>query len=195
MTQYYLTDEQFENVMQPLIVSMLGWDDPLVAKQKDVRITWPEEGQPAWKITENVVFLRCFEIDAPYNKERENEDTYSVSPDEFSRETSYTRIMQVDIIIYGPSSFANAQTIRDGVFKQDYKDVLADNKIYFIPDAPSPRRVPEYWEGRWWKRYDISFRFNMLTVKESVVPAVTSVEVGIYEGDEGNKIAEVNVGD
>lgn len=192
MTEYILTDTQFENIMQPLIVSILGWDVPSVNKKKDVRVSWAEDGQPAWKITDDIVFLRCFEIDNFYNRERNFTDSYEVSPDEFTRETSYTRVMNMMVIAYGSNSFNNIQLLRDGMYKQEHRNVLSNNKIYFMPDLPAPRRVPEYFEGRWWTRYDMNFVFYMLTVKETSVPAIVSIDVGIYDGDDGELIKQIN---
>ena len=182
------TVEEFETIMQGLVVSILGLD----VDTESVRISWPTEGMPAWGILEDVVFLQCFEVDDPYNRPRENTDSYEQSPSEFLRETSYTSVMQVNLILYGPTSGENAKSIKNKIFYPEYQLVLSKEKIYLIHDVSVPRRVPDYWEGSWWKRYDMSMKFNMLVVKSSNVPAIDSIEVAIYEGDEGDKIAEIN---
>ena len=190
MAEINKTLTEFENFIQVLIVSLLGWDITNPVKTNDVRIAWEEGGQPAASITDNVVYIECFEVDTPYNRAREEIDIWEISPDEFTKETSYTRQMQVNLILYGPDSFDNAQTIRDNIFYPDNQLTLQQNHIYLVHDISSPKRVPEYFQGLWWKRIDMSLRFNELVVKSISVPAITSIEVGIYD-DNGNLIADI----
>jgi hypothetical protein len=190
MTEINKTLSEFENFIQTLIVSLLGWDITDPVKTNDVRIAWEEGGQPAASITDNVVYVECFEVDTPYNRLREETDTWEISPDEFTKETSYTRQMQVNLILYGSDSFDNAQTIRDNIFYPNNQLTLQQNHIYLVHDIPSPKRVPEYFQSLWWKRVDMSLRFNELVVRSISVPAITSIEVGIYD-DNGNLIADI----
>ncbi|MCE5304349.1 hypothetical protein LLG34_01415 [bacterium] len=190
MAEINKTLTEFENFIQVLIVSLLGWDITNPVKTNDVKIAWEEGGQPAASITDNVVYIECFEVDTPYNRAREEIDIWEISPDEFTKETSYTRQMQVNLILYGPDSFDNAQTIRDNIFYPDNQLTLQQNHIYLVHDISSPKRVPEYFQGLWWKRIDMSLRFNELVVKSISVPAITSIEVGIYD-DNGNLIADI----
>ncbi len=190
MAEIYLTLTEFEDIFQALTVEMLGWDE---SKINDVRISWPQEGMPALQIEEDVVFLQCMEIDSSYNRQRDVEETYQVSPAEFIRETGYTRVMQVNMILYGPNSYENAQRIRDQIFYPEHKLTLAKQNLYLIPDIVAPRKVPEIWEGRWWKRADISLIFNELVVKSISVPAIDSAEIKIYESNAGSQIAEINL--
>jgi hypothetical protein len=190
MTEINKTLSEFENFIQTLIVSLLGWDITDPVKTNDVRIAWEEGGQPAASITDNVVYVECFEVDTHYNRLREETDTWEISPDEFTKETSYTRQMQVNLILYGSDSFDNAQTIRDNIFYPDHQLTLQQNHIYLVHDIPSPKRVPEYFQSLWWKRVDMSLRFNELVVRSISVPAITSIEVGIYD-DNGNLIADI----
>lgn len=191
MAEINLTLTQFETLMQSLIVSMLGWDLTNPVKTNNVRIAWIEDGQPAASISDNVVYVECFEVDTDYNREREEVDTWEISPDEFTKETSYTRQMQVNLTLYGSDSFENAQTIRDQIFYPDNKLILDKNHIYLVHDIPSPKRAPEYFQGQWWKRVDMGIRFNELVVRSISVPAITGIGIAIYEGDKGDKIAEI----
>ena len=189
----YLTLTEFEDLMQSVFCSILGWESDEL--KNNVRISWPEEGQPTWEISDDLIFLRCYEINDSINKEREHTDEYQVSPDEFARDTKYSVVMAVDVILYGPNSFENARNIRDGIFSEDIKLILKQNDIYLKPkeDQITPKRADEYFEGRWWRRTDIGFRFNEKMVVSTTIPAIDSVNIGIYEGDEGSKIADVNV--
>jgi hypothetical protein len=190
MTEINKTLSEFETFMQSLVVSLLGWDITNPVKTNDVRIAWEEGGQPAANITDNVVYVECFEVDTPYNRLREEIDTWEISPDEFTKETSYTRQMQVNLILYGSDSFDNAQTIRDNIFYPNNQLTLQQNHIYLVHDIPSPKRVPEYFQGLWWKRVDMSLRFNELVIKSISVPAIISAEINVYD-DNGLLIEEI----
>jgi len=183
MSDLYLSLEQFEDLIQSLTMTMLGWDgsDP----KKDVRIGWPEEGAPAADITENIVYLECFEVDSSYNREREETYTDMVSPNELDLATSYTKEMQVNFALYGPDSSENADIIRDQIFYQENRIILAQNNLYPVHNVAAPKRIPEFFSGRWWKRVDMSISFNELVVRHIAVPKVESVEVTINDSDVG----------
>lgn len=189
----YLTLTEFEDLMQSVFCSILGWESDEL--KNNVRISWPEEGQPAWGITDNLVFLRCYEQDSSINKEREHTDEYQVSPDEFARDTKYSVLMAVDVIIYGPNSFENSRKIRDGIFTEEIKLILKQNDIYLLPKESqiTPKRADEYFEGRWWRRTDMGLRFNERMIVSTTIPSINSIDVEVYEGEGGNKIADVNV--
>lgn len=188
-----LTLTQIEDLFQRLIVSILGWDLVSPSKVNDVRISWPEEGMPAFQITDDVAFIQLLEADDQYNRKREVEDTWTqIDPDNFERTIGYTRAWQVNVILYGPDSYQNSQEIRDKIFYPEHKLTLNQNYLYMIPDIVAPRRIPEYFQGRWWKRVDMSMLFYESVVRSTSVPAISSIDVAIYEGDNGNKIAEIN---
>jgi hypothetical protein len=194
MTERYLTITQFEDLMQGWFVKILQWGDEYMSPSKtnDVRISWSQSGQPAFTIDEDVVFLKCIEIDNPYNRQREVEDTWKMtSPESFDREISYTRVWQVDLIIYGPESFENAQTIRNKIFYPENLRVINNSHVYLIPDVVAPRRVPEIFQGMWWERTDLSLQFNESVIRKATVPAIDRIEVVIYEGDKGKQIAKI----
>ncbi len=193
VTPRELTLTQVEDLFQGLFVSILGWDITSPSKVNDVRISWPEEGMPAFLITNDVVFVQCMEVDEPYNRQREVEDTWNLAtPELFGRTIGYTRVWQVNAILYGPDSYQNSQELRDKIFYPAHQLTLEKSYLYLIPDVEAPKRVPEYFQGRWWKRVDMSFRFYESVVRSTTVPVIDSIDVTIYEGDEGNKIAEIN---
>jgi hypothetical protein len=191
MAEIYLTITEFEDLIQSIFCSILGWTDETL--KNNVRISWPQDGAPAWDITDDMVFIRCYEIDDPYNRPRENSDEYESSPEGFVREVSYTTVMQVDLIIYGPEAPENARVLRNEIFYEENRLILAKNNVHLVFDIASPRRADEYYAGMWWKRRDMSMKFNLLTVRSTTVSAIDSVAVALYEGDAGSKIADVNI--
>ena len=183
------TIEELEEIFRSLTVSMLG-----TSPTPDVRISWPEDGAPAWKITENVTFLQVIEKDDRINRQRD-ESFIASSPDsEVIRVNEYTRVIQISWTFYGPDSYENSQLVRDGLFLQEYHDVLADDEIYLIPDIAAPRRAPELFQGRWWKRCDMAASFNEKIRKETTVNTIESAEMVVndYSGIVADVTATAN---
>lgn len=171
----YLTIVQFEDLIQSTTVKTLGWDLIIPSKAEDVRINWPTEGAPAAQITQDIIYLRCIEVESPINKQREifHQDS---SPDLIER-IGYSRTMEVSFICYGPYSYDNAEFLRAAFFYQEIHDLLAAQSVYIIPDIAEPRRVPELFESRWWERTDIQMRFNVLVVRERTVPYIELIDI------------------
>ena len=188
MAEQYHTLIEFENIFPRLINTILSWD----YKDKKVRVAFVTGGAPSWAVEDNLVFLHALEMDDLYNRQREVVEEYEVSPDDFASETSYTKVRQLNFNLYGPNSSENADTIKDGLFYPSNKLVLDKEKVYLIHDITAPRRVPEYWEGLWYERVDMSVLFNELVIRSINVPRIVSVDVSIYEGEGGTKIAEIN---
>jgi hypothetical protein len=190
MSDTYLTLTQFEDFMQSLTMSMLGWDgnDPT----RDVRIGWQQGGAPAPSITDNMVYLECYEVDSPINRQREITNTYVISPDEFNQATSYTIVMQANFVLYGDDCYENAQRIRDQIFYPDNKLTLAKSNLYLVHDIAAPKRVPEFFMDQWWKRCDLSMSFNELVIRNVTVPVIESMEVVVKDSD-NNEIADINI--
>ena len=185
MAEIYLTLDQFEDLIQSTTVKLLGWDLTTPSKAEDVRIEWPIEGAPGPKITDDIIYLRCVEVDSPINKQREFRH-YQASPD-FIQSIGFSKTMEVSYICYGPSSYDNADYLRTAIFFQDIHDLLAQNSVYLVPDIAEPKRVPELFENRWWQRADLQMRFNALVVRERAAHYIESVEVTVSTA-EGEQI-------
>ena len=185
--------KEIEDIFQALTVTILGTN-------ADVRISWPTEGAPRFGITDDVAYIRIVELDNQYNRLREIKNIpnmigspLEVDPDNIIQQTSYTRVISVHWILYGPNSFDNAQMIRDNLFYEyPIRDSLANQNIYMIPDIVSPRRIPELLSDEWWERVDMEVSFNELVIKEVLVSTVRSAEVIVRDSD-GSEIADINI--
>ena len=178
---------EIENVFQSLTIQTIG-GSPIA----DVRISWPTLGAPAWQITDDVIFIEITEKDHLYNKARE----VAIKTNDASSlvmQTSYTRVISVHWIFYGPNSFDNAQKVRDALFYEyPFRDTLTNNHIYMVPDIPAPNRRPEKFMSQWWERVDMEVLFNELVIKEIIVPSVETIEVVVSDSD-NNQIADINI--
>lgn len=172
MAEVYQTLTELEDIFQPLVVSLLGWNDLSPDVSNNVRISWIRTGMPAMDINTNYVYLRVTELDNPYNKQREF--TYVTNADDLTKRTEYTRVISLNCILYGSDSFDNAQLLRDGMFSDSAMFTLKDSGLYHIPDVASPKRTPELFQGQWWERTDVEFKFNELIIRESDMNAIDS---------------------
>jgi len=153
----------------------------------NVRLAWPTEGAPAWKINEDICFLQCIELDDEYNRQRERKFDLANS----NQATSCTRVMQVSYIFYGPNSFKNAKTIKDNIFYQTNHDTLVSNNLFLIPSIPAATRSPELFEGQWWERTNMIMKFNELIVSNTTIESITSAEI-IVKSSTQQRIIDVN---
>ena len=202
-TDTYLTLSEIGVLFQSLTMSILGldptnwnaysaspstWIGAVPANPYyNVRLAWPTEGAPAWKITEDVVFLQCIEIDDSYNRQRETSFDLSNS----NQATSYTRVIQVSFIIYGPNSFDNARKIKDSIFYQQNHDTLASNNLYMIPDIIAAMRSPELFEGQWWERVTMNMSFNEFIVSNTSVLSIESAVITVIESSTQQQIITI----
>jgi hypothetical protein len=169
-----------------MVLEMLGYTrtgSPAAFTNDDyyhVRVDWPTGGAPSWKVTEDIAFIQVAEDDDPVNRQREVENTDTVDDLVLNEKTTYTRVVSLNLIFYGPNSFENAQTVRDGVFRDTYRFLLTQEKIYLIPDIVSPRRAPEQFASQWWERVDLELRFNEGIEKNLGISTIESAEILIY---------------
>jgi hypothetical protein len=185
MTDTYHTLSELNILFQEVLLTALGYDKTASpdlftdAAYAAVRMSWPTEGAPAFKATEDVVFAAITENDDQINRTREVKYT-DVDLETVNEETSYTQVLSLGLVLYGPNSFDNALRIRDGVYWDDIARTLAAEKIYLIPDIAAPRRVPERFQSRWWERTDMEIMFNAGIKKNRSIKVINAADIDIY---------------
>lgn len=178
MADTILTLKQLEDIFRNLTCTLLGLDptDPLNGSK--VRQSWPTTGAPAWKITDDVVFLRVRSIDSPYSKQRD----ISYTPNngtQVNTITSYTLPRLVSWQVYGPNSYEKSQAIYDGLFLS--AEILAASNLYLVLDVPVPARGPDLSNGQWWERSVFSATFNEQVTKQAVIPSIGSSDINFVD--------------
>lgn len=148
--------EALEDLFWQMTVKVLGADFP----EGNIRLTYPADGQPGWKIDEDIVFIRLFEKEDEYAKQLDS--IYAAERATVIKKSARTRAWEVQYVVYGPNANTNINKIKDGVFRQDVKRLLSGSGVFLIPNLPPCRRVPELFAGQWWNRWDLSLMFNEL---------------------------------
>ena len=204
-TDRHLVPSQVNNIMQGMIVGSLGLVDakgvPLPNAPSAVRIGWPTGGAPSWAITDDICFILATEDDDDYNLLREVSEIDNDPPTTITEQTTYTSVWAIHLCLYGPNSSDIARRIKSSLFQQSTHDVLAGNNpyggvLYLITNVPRPIRAPELFAGEWWERVDFTFRLNESVIENSVVNAVKSAEVKVYNEDSlliDNPVVDINV--
>lgn len=178
MANVVLTLKQIEDLFQNITTQMLGLDPTAPENQGVVRVAWPTTGAPAWKITQDRIFIRVTPVDNDYNKQVSTQYE-PVDSTIVNQVISHTDVISVNWVIYGPNSYDNAKKIRSSLFLSKFKMMLSANKIYLITNVPEVMRVPELYNGQWWDRSDFSANFNQLVINKEDVNYIKSVDVTI----------------
>lgn len=170
---------EFESLMWAELMDILGHDAKTIPPP--VRRSWPTDGGPDWKLTDNVVFMQCTEaaedIMQPIDERWQSEGR------DFLRESASTRTIQLRLNAYGPACYESLLKLRLELLRGRPK--LKKQKIYIIPGKDSIQYAPELFQGRWWKRADLTLYFNVLISVESVVKAIEEVNVTIKANEPG----------
>ena len=170
---------EFESLMWAELMDILGHDVKTIPPP--VRRSWPTDGGPDWKLTDNVVFMQCTEaaedIMQPIDERWQSEGR------DFLRESASTRTIQLRLNAYGPACYESLLKLRLELLLGRPK--LKKQKIYIIPGKDSIQYAPELFQGRWWKRADLTLYFNVLISVESIVKAIEEVNVTIKANEPG----------
>ena len=169
--------EQLEDVFSELTVSMLGQ-----SPAADVRIAYNQEGAPAWDIDETVANITIKEIETPMSQQQYSQYEDVASPEYLLiRELSSTKALEVKWVIYGPNAYSWAQLINIRIKAQEFHDVLARQGIHRISKPSLPFRAPENFQGRWWKRWDLTMQFYVNVSIYDEVNAVRVVDITVVQ--------------
>ena len=170
---------EFESLMWAELMDILGHDAKTIPPP--VRRSWPTDGGPDWKLTDNVVFMQCTEaaedIMQPIDERWQSEGR------DFLRESASTRTIQLRLNAYGPACYESLLNLRLELLRGRPK--LKKQKIYIIPGKDSIQYAPELFQGRWWKRADLILYFNVLISVESIVKVIEEVNVTIKANEPG----------
>lgn len=190
-----LTVAQINAVIQTLTCGMIGVNPPNFSR---VRVSWQTEGQPFVPTpTNDVCFIGCVPENVDYRLVRDRVMTGAgTDEDPLTENWTYTRGWRISFVFYGPNAADNARAVHSAFFMDYFNDQLSLVNLYPLPDPPEPTRIPEEINAQWYERAD----FHILMyegITESIVDgAVTSIEVGVYQGAPAvadNPVAETTI--
>lgn len=179
MADQILTLKQVEDTFWDLTTRMLGLDPLSPANAGKVRVNFPTQGAPAFKVDEDVAFISVnTELD-PITQQRDVQYSQQ-SVDNANRLVTYTRVQSIRWTFYGPNSYDNAEKIRSLLFNSAYSDLLAAKNLYLILDVSVPIRAPEPFNGQYWERVDFVANFNEEVKVTGTTPYLKSANITYY---------------
>lgn len=171
-----------ESLIWAELMDILGYSADIVPPP--VRRSWPVDGAPDWKITDDVVFMQLTEAEDEYM--RTVDTVLESTGEDFQQSSAVTRVLSLSLNAYGPSCYENLLNVKMAVTpgRKNFKK----NKIYLVPGVDAVRYAPELFQGRWWKRCDLTLKFNCLMVFETAVNAIKEVDITIGANNPGSKV-------
>lgn len=174
MADQILTLQQVEDIFVDLTSQILGYNP--VTQGNKVRTTWPRVGQPGFKSSDDVVFIKINTEFDPITQQRDV--NYSdVSVDVLKRKASYTRVQSIRWTIYGPNAYDIADKIRNAIFLPSVYNALAPYHLFLIVDVQVPVRVPEEFNGQWYDRVDFVANYNEHVIRESDISTLKDIKI------------------
>ena len=122
--------------------------------------------------------------DADINRQIDDLTVPNDNPALTTKRIQYVRSLRINWQTYGDDGFEWADTIRTMLFDRDIQALFAAQGISLVTDVPEPVYIPEKIGQQWYKRYDVSAKFNQLVTKESNVPAISGAEI-LLEDEKG----------
>lgn len=187
-----MTLAQLKSFYFKLIAQILGLDPTLPINQEKIRMSWPTDGAPAWKITDDICFLQINNQDDGISKQFDTKYTVQSGYD-LNENISYIKVHRVDFVLYGPNSFENAEIIKNALYTSSkYKILLIQNNMSVIQDVNIPIRSPELFQGQWWERTNFFVSFNELITTSSTIQAIQTINI-TNEADSLSQTDTINI--
>ena len=173
-----LSPDNVVQILQPIVCSLLGINPP---NYYLVRVEWPETGQPAWKVNEDIAFLRCVDDNADYSQRRDQQKI--VVNGVTMEEITYVTAWRAFFDFYGPNCYLRASNLITGMMLQIGRNALETAGLYINPQIPRPQYLKEPRNGKWWPRASFSVLFTYLVTNRVAVETALSGEVLVYDSE------------
>jgi|SRR5215469_335424 len=172
------TPFEVQNIMQTMTMQVLD-----TTNFGDVRIDWPTQGQPAWKVSDDVAFVRATQVDDPYDQIRDMQ-WQQFDATHVANVSTYVRVWEINWCFVGPNSFDRAATLKSALFWPMW--MLPLGGLAPLTEYGAPIRAPELFDGQWWERVDFRAKFNELVTEAPLEQTIASVEI-VVEKENGIK--------
>ena len=174
--------DELEKLFYKAFMGALGYDPTLTYERPPVRRSWGAMGQPDWSFDEDVLFFQLTFIDGQ-DVSQPLHDIWLDDKDKVDlvRHQEQTRVMQAQMIAYGPNGATNLDNIRTKVYNGI--PLLRSNGVYVVPGNEAPKYAPELFQARWWRRADMTLIFNVAKSYDQNVKTIVSVPVTLQANE------------
>ena len=184
--------DELEILFYRAFMSLLGYDPEAAYERPAVRRSWPTMGQPDWSFEEDVLFYQCTFIDGQ-DVSQPLHDFWQDSGEDLNLHQEQTRVLQVQMIAYGPNGATNLDNIRTAIYNG--VPLLRLAGVYVVPGNEAPKYAPELFQARWWRRADMTLIFNVAKSYDTIVKTITSVPVTVGANRPGKSTTVLEPGE
>ena len=168
--------DELEILFYRAFMTLLGENPEEANERPPVRRSWPTMGQPDWSYNEDVLFFQLTFLDGQ-DVSQPLHDFWQDSGEDLNLHQEQTRVLQVQMIAYGPSGATNLDNIRTAIYNG--VPLLRRAGVYVVPGNEAPKYAPELFQARWWRRADMTLIFNVAKSYDTIVKTITSVPVTV----------------
>lgn len=172
--------DELEILFYRAFMTLLGQDPEATYERPPVRRSWSTMGQPDWSFEEDVLFFQCAFIDGQ-DVSQPLFDFWQDSGEDLNRHQEQTRVLQVQMIAYGPNGATNLDNIRTAIYNG--VPLLRNADVYVVPGNEAPKYAPELFQARWWRRADMTLTFNVRKTYDTAVKTITSVPITLMANE------------
>lgn len=183
--------DELEILFYRAFMTLLGENPEEANERPPVRRSWPTMGQPDWSYNEDVLFFQLTFLDGQ-DVSQPLHDFWQDSGEDLNRHQEQTRVMQAQLIAYGPNGATNLDNIRTAIYNG--VPILRNAGVYVVPGNEAPRYAPELFQARWWRRADMTMIFNVAKSYDTEVKTITSVPVTIGANRPGSSTTVLESG-
>ena len=183
--------DELEILFYRAFMTLLGENPEEANERPPVRRSWPTMGQPDWSYNEDVLFFQLTFLDGQ-DVSQPLHDFWQDSGEDLNRHQEQTRVMQAQLIAYGPNGATNLDNIRTAIYNG--VPILRNAGVYVVPGNEAPRYAPELFQARWWRRADMTMVFNVAKSYDTEVKTITSVPVTIGANRPGSSTTVLESG-
>lgn len=183
--------DELEILFYRAFMTLLGKNPEEANERPPVRRSWPTMGQPDWSYNEDVLFFQLTFLDGQ-DVSQPLHDFWQDAGEDLNRHQEQTRVMQAQLIAYGPNGATNLDNIRTAIYNG--VPLLRNAGVYVVPGNEAPRYAPELFQARWWRRADMTMVFNVAKSYDTEVKTITSVPVTIGANRPGSSTTVLESG-
>ena len=169
--------DDLEKLFYRVFMSVLGYDPDAAYQRPPVRRSWSTMGQPDWNFEEDVLFFQLTFLDGQDVSQPLHEFWLDDGAKDLIRHQEQTRVMQAQLIAYGPNGATNLDNIRTAIYNGI--PLLRANDIYVVPGNEAPKYAPELFQAQWWRRADMTMMFNVGKSYDTHVLTVETVNITV----------------
>lgn len=183
--------DELEILFYRAFMTLLGENPEEANERPPVRRSWPTMGQPDWSYNEDVLFFQLTFLDGQ-DVSQPLHDFWQDAGEDLNLHQEQTRVMQAQLIAYGPNGATNLDNIRTAIYNG--VPILRNAGVYVVPGNEAPRYAPELFQARWWRRADMTMVFNVAKSYDTEVKTITSVPVTIGANRPGSSTTVLEPG-